>query len=385
MLYRIFPKTPALKVSALGLGCMRLPIIGEDLSAIDEAKASAILSAALDAGINYVDSAWPYHREMSEPWLGRAIKTLGCRDRVLLATKAPVWLISKEADWELYLSSQLKRLQTDHIDFYLVHALNSERWHTVLTTGGLEFLAKAKADGRIGHVGFSFHDSLDSFKTIVDGWADWEFCQVQYNYFDEDYQAGDAGIRYAAERGLGVIVMEPLRGGVLARAPDGVRKILASYPTPRMPAEWALRHVLDRQEVVTVLSGMGSVDEIWENSAVASSARPNSITRSERAILDEARAWLVSRMAVPCTACGYCSPCPHGVNIIDTFGLWNEASMFGTIEASRKAYQANLASKGKGADVCTECGVCVPKCPQGIDIPARLKEAKAALSPSDSQ
>ncbi len=359
---------------------MRLPVIADDPSAIDEAGATDILRAAIDAGVNYVDTAWPYHREQSEPWLGRAIKALDCRDRVLLATKAPIWLIHKEADWDSYLAEQLVRLQTDHIDFYLVHALNRERWQTVLKTGGLEFLAKAKAEGRIGHIGFSFHDNLDSFKAIVDGYPDWEFCQVQYNYFDEEYQAGDAGIRYAADRGLGVIVMEPLRGGLLARVPEAVRKIFALYPTPRMPAEWALRHVLDRQEVVTVLSGMGTAGQLWENAAVASSARPNSITQSERAVLDEARAWLVSSMAVPCTACGYCSPCPNGVNIVDTFGMWNEASMFGTLEDNGKNYRSNLVAKGKGAEQCTECGECVPKCPQGIDIPAMLKKAGAAFS-----
>ncbi len=189
---------------------MRLPTLGDDPAAIDDAAATAILTAALDSGVNYVDTAWPYHKYMSEPWLGSAMENLGCRDRVLLATKSPVWLVKETADWERYLSAQLEKLHTDHIDFYLVHALNSKRWKTVLETGGLEFLAKARSDGRIGHIGFSFHDTLDSFKTIVDGWSDWEFCQLQYNYFDEDYQAGDAGIRYAAERDIGMGYFRPL-------------------------------------------------------------------------------------------------------------------------------------------------------------------------------
>ena len=359
---------------------MRLPTLGDDPASIDDAAATAILSAALDSGVNYVDTAWPYHKYMSEPWLGSAMENLGCRDRVLLATKSPVWLVKETEDWERYLSAQLEKLRTDHIDFYLVHALNGKRWKTVLETGGLEFLAKARADGRIGHIGFSFHDTLDSFKTIVDGWSDWEFCQLQYNYFDEDYQAGDAGIRYAAERDIGVIVMEPLRGGVLARVPDAVREIFSRYPVPRMPAEWALRHVLDRQETVTVLSGMGTTGQLWENAGVASSAAPNSITKAERALLDEARAWFISKMAVPCTACGYCSPCPSGVNIVDTFGMWNESAMFGTVEANAKQYRDSLVAKGKGAEACTECGECVPKCPQTIDIPARLKEARNILA-----
>jgi len=378
MLYRRFPKISGLDISALGLGCMRLPTKGDDPSAIDDAAATDMLAAAVDAGVNYVDTAWPYHRQASEPWLGAAVERLGCRDRVLLATKAPVWLIKEPGDWEKHLSEQLRRLRTDRVDFYLAHALSRDRWKTALETGGLEFLAKAKADGRIGHVGFSFHDSLDAFKEIVDGWDGWEFCQVQYNYFDEEYQAGDAGIRYAAERDIGVIVMEPLRGGVLARVPDEARRIFAGYPTPRMPAEWALRHVLDRQEVVTVLSGMGDSNQLWENAAVASSARPNSVTKAERAILDEAKAWFGSRMAVPCTNCGYCKPCPSGVAIPGVFRLWNDASIFGAFDRARKEYAAEFGSTGAAA--CVGCGACVPKCPQGIDIPAALKRAAAALS-----
>jgi predicted aldo/keto reductase-like oxidoreductase len=360
---------------------MRLPTIGGDSSKIDEASATGMLSAAVEAGVNYVDTAWPYHKEQSESWLGRAVEALGVRDKVYIATKAPSWLIKESADWERYLSAQLVKLRTDHIDFYLIHALTSGRWKTVLQTGGLEFLAKAKADGRIGHAGFSFHDSLPSFKEIIDGWRECEFCQVQYNYFDEDYQAGAAGIEYAAARGIGAIVMEPLRGGSLARVPDEVKRIFSGYGTPRMPAEWALRHVLDRQEAVTVLSGMGSSDQLWENAAVASSAKPNAMGAAERAVVAKARAFFASRMAVPCTGCGYCQPCPSGVAIQDVFGLWNEASMFGTLAECSGQYRADYAAKGSGAGACVECGACLPKCPQGIDIPARLSGADEALGP----
>ncbi len=380
MHYRRFPRIDDIEVSALGLGCMRLPTMDGDPARIDEAAADDLLSAALEAGVNYVDTAWPYHRGMSEPWLGAALERLGARGRVYVATKSPTWLVKEEADWERFLSAQLERLRTERIDFYLMHALNRERWATVVEKGGLDFLAKAKADGRIGHVGFSFHDSLDAFRDIVDGWDGWEFCQVQYNYLDEEYQAGSAGLRYAEDKGLGVIVMEPLRGGSLARVPEGALGMLAAYGKPRMPVEWALRHVLDRQEVVTALSGMGSARELWENVATASGARPNAMTEAERSVIRDVRAWFLARMAVPCTECGYCKPCPSGVSIPRVFSLWNELAMFGDPEATRRAYGAELGSSG-GAGSCVACGACAPRCPQGIDIPGRLAEAAAALGP----
>ena len=380
MMYRSFPKIPDLAVSTLGLGLMRLPVLDGDEGRIDEEKADALLAAAIEAGVNYVDTAWPYHKEQSEPYLGRAMERLGLRDRVLLATKSPVWLIKEAGDWDRYLEQQLRRLNTDHIDFYLIHALNQQRWQTVRDTAGLEALVKAKADGRIGHIGFSFHDSLDSFKTIVDGWDGWEFCQVQYNYLDEDYQAGRVGLEYAAQRGIGAIIMEPLRGGALARVSDEVKRIFAGYGKPRIAAEWALRHVLDRQEAVTVLSGMGSVDQLWENAAVASSARPNAITTAERGVIEAARDWFRQRMPVPCTTCGYCKPCPSGVLIPEIFELWNSAVMFDDRERQSTWYRSGMVGQGKDTGQCTECGLCLPKCPQGIDIPARLKEAGAYLS-----
>ncbi|TFG81746.1 MAG: aldo/keto reductase [Spirochaetales bacterium] len=380
MQYRTFPKIPGLKVSALGLGMMRLPTVEGDQGRIDEERALDIVRAALDAGVNYIDTAWSYHNGESERFTGRALRSLGAREKVYVATKAPIWHIDKRGDWDRYLDEQLERLQDAHIDFYLVHALSAPRWETFLRTGGIEALQAAKADGRIKHVGFSFHDSLSAFKTIVDGWDGWEFCQVQYNYVDEDYQAGAEGIEYASAKGLGVIVMEPLRGGALAKVPDEVKAIFASWGKPRMAAEWALRHVLDRQDVVTTLSGMGSVDQLWENAAVASAAGMNAITAGERAVLDCARAWFLERMAVPCTTCGYCKPCPSGVAIPEIFELWNTVTVFGDRTGRSSWYKSAYASKGNGADACTECGACLPKCPQGIAIPDRLREALLALT-----
>jgi predicted aldo/keto reductase-like oxidoreductase len=380
MLYRRFPKIEDLEVSALGLGCMRLPTKGNDPAAIDEEGVEAIFRAAIDAGVNYIDTAWPYHGERSEDVVGRTMARLGIRDKVYLATKSPVWLVKEAGDWDRYLDRQLEKLGTNHIDFYLLHALDAGRWTEVRRLGGLDFLARAKADGRIRHAGFSFHDSLKAFKEIVDGWPGWEFCQVQYNYMDEAYQAGGEGIAYAASRQLGVIVMEPLRGGSLARVPAPVKTIFGSWKKPRMPAEWALRYVLDRQEVATVLSGMGKVEELVANAAVASSAKANSLLGAERELIEEARKFFATRQKVPCTTCGYCKPCPSGVNIPEVFGLYNGGMMYDDLAGRGSWYRSALVRGGSGADQCTKCGECLEKCPQHIEIPDRLEEAHAALA-----
>ena len=216
MRFRSFPRIPGVQVSVLGFGCMRFPVIGGDWKRIDEDAAQLLLRGAIDSGVNYIDTAYPYHGGLSEQFVGQALKE-GYREKTLLATKLPVWLVDGESDWERLLDEQLKRLDTDCIDFYLLHALSEARWDTVLRFDGLRVMERAKADGRIKHLGFSFHDSLKAFKTIVDSY-DWEFCQIQYNFIDEGFQAGTEGLRCAAARQIGVIAMEPLRGGTLAQA-----------------------------------------------------------------------------------------------------------------------------------------------------------------------
>jgi uncharacterized protein len=380
MQYRRFPRIDDLEISALGLGCMRLPVVGGDEAAIDEGAFDAMLAAAAEAGINYLDTAYAYHRGASEAALGAALERAGARDRFLIATKCPTWLLEESSDFDRFIDEQLARLRTDRIDFYLLHALGRERWAKVLELGGLAALERAKAAGRIRHIGFSFHDSTEAFKEIVDGYEGWEFCQVQYNYVDSAAHPGDEGLEYAAAREIGVIVMEPLRGGSLAMPPPEVRAALAAYPTPRLPYEWAFRAALDRQEVVVALSGMGSAGQVWENSAVAASARPNSLTRAERAALDEARRMYKAREKVPCTGCGYCMPCPSGVAIPDIFGSYNSAAMFDSLASSGAWYRNVYVSAKRGADSCVRCGECAPKCPQRIAIPDRLAEAHEYLS-----
>jgi predicted aldo/keto reductase-like oxidoreductase len=378
MQYRSFPRIPGLEISVLGFGCMRLPVVDGDMKRIDERAAQAILRQAIDAGVNYVDTAYPYHGGQSEPFVGRALKD-GYRAKVRLATKLPVWLVEAEGDWERLLDEQLKKLDTDHIDFYLIHALNAERWNTVRRFAGLRALERARRDGRIGHIGFSMHDSLGVFRTIVDGY-DWEFCQIQYNFIDQQFQAGTEGLRYAAERRIGVIVMEPLRGGALAAAqPEDIQKLWDRSPGAS-PADWALRWVWNHPEVVTALSGMGTASQVAENLASAHTAKAGGLDAAALARIEQARAIYTSRVRVPCTTCGYCAPCPNGVTIPEVFSAYNTGSMFGNWKSAAWQYDAFIAGPGHGADQCLACGECEGKCPQQIPIVEKLAEAHAALT-----
>jgi hypothetical protein len=379
MQYRSFPKIPGLAISILGFGCMRLPTIGGDTARIEEDAATRLVRAAIDAGVNYLDTAHPYHGGQSEPFVGRALKN-GYRAKVQVATKLPVWLVKAEADWERLLDEQLKRLDMSQIDFYLFHALAADRWETVRRLNGLSALERAKADGRIRHIGFSFHGSPDAFKAIVDGY-DWEFCQIQYNFLDEAYQAGTEGLRYAASRRIGIIAMEPLRGGALAgNIPEPAQRIWERSLVRRTPAEWGLRWVWDHPEVVTLLSGMNAGAQLQENLTLAESARAGGMSAEDLALIGEVRSFYRSRMMVSCTTCGYCEPCPNGVAIPNVFSFYNRSVMFDAQKTSGGFYRKFLVENGQGADVCLACGECEPKCPQTIPITEKLKEAHAHLT-----
>ncbi|MGC4113227.1 MAG: aldo/keto reductase [Myxococcales bacterium] len=377
MQFRSFPSDPKLQVSTLGFGCMRLPQKSRSPADIDEQAATRLLRDAIDAGVNYVDTAWVYHAGQSEPFVARALRD-GYRQKVRVATKHPVWLVQSEADWERYLDLQLKKLETDRIDFYLLHALDSDRWETVKRHRGLKAMEKALADGRIGHLGFSFHGSSEAFKTIVAGY-DWGFCQIQLNFLDVGYQAGLEGLRLAGERNIGVVVMEPLRGGSLAKAPAAVQTIWTGSGHPWSPAEWALRWVWNLPQVVTVLSGMNAPEQLRENLAVADSSRAGALTAEDLKRYDQARSIYQGKARVPCTTCGYCLPCPSDVFISDALSLYNAALMFDSKERPAATYKALFVSDGAGADQCTRCGECLTKCPQKIDIPDMLAEAHEYL------
>jgi len=377
--YRSLPRHPETRLPVLGVGCMRLPVIDRDPGRIDEDRASAMILSAIARGAAYLDTGYPYHNGQSEPFVGRLLAG-GLRASVQLATKLPTWMVKAEADWERLLDEQLRRLDTDRIDFYLFHGLSAERWEIVQRLGGLQAFERARADGRIRHVGFSFHGSPGAFTTIVDGY-DWDLCQIQYNFMDEGYQAGVAGLRRAAERRVGVIAMEPLRGGALAAAgPDAVAAIWARSTERRSPAAWALRWVWNHPEVVMALSGMNSLQQLDENLASAEAASAGAMSPEDLALVGEVRDVFRARMKVDCTTCGYCLPCPSGVAIPDVLSNYNASAMFDARATASAVYKFWVVASGHGADQCAHCGECEPKCPQGIPIQGMLEQAHAHLT-----
>jgi predicted aldo/keto reductase-like oxidoreductase len=321
---------------------------------------------AIDHGVNYVDSAYGYHRSTSESFLGKALKG-GYRERVKVATKLPCWLVKEPADFDKYLNVQLARLDDDHIDFYLLHSLGQEHWPTVRDHGVFDWAERAMADGRIGHLGFSFHDTFELFQEIIDYYDGWTLAQIQYNYMDEDYQAGTRGLKYAADKGLAVVVMEPVRGGTLARTPpQPILDLWAEAQTRRSPAEWALRWVWNHPEVSVVLSGMNLMEHVVENVATAQAALSGTLTPDELALIGRVRDKYNELAPIPCTACEYCLPCPNGVQIPRIFQFYNEAIMYNDLRPSRMRY--GWLDEQERANACEACGSCEDLCPQSIEI-----------------
>ncbi|OPY28706.1 MAG: putative oxidoreductase [Methanocella sp. PtaU1.Bin125] len=376
MQYRTMKKSGD-SLSILGYGCMRLPQNG---SRIDEPRARAQLRYAIDHGVNYVDTAIPYHMGASEPFLGRALLD-GYREKVKLATKMPHWNVKKREDMDRFLSGQLASLQTGRIDYYLVHNMQAESWKKLKGLGFADFVAKAKADGRIRNIGFSFHGGTKDLKAIVDDYA-WDFCQIQFNYLDRDNQAGVEGLKYAAAKGLGVIVMEPLRGGMLARnASHAIQAIRDEADVKRSPAEWALRWVWNFPEVTVVLSGMNEEAHIEENLRVAGEALPGSLTEKEISLVDRVREAYLKSMKVGCTGCRYCMPCPAGVDIPACFETYNTKYLGGGAGPASIGYVSLVGGAFSGnkpgyASQCKGCGKCEKACPQHLPIRQHLQEVR---------
>jgi predicted aldo/keto reductase-like oxidoreductase len=384
MLYRKLGKSGR-EVSILGFGCMRLPIKNGSQSAadildpakgIDEEKAIQLIHYAMDQGVNYFDTAYPYHNGKSEPLLGKALQ--GHREKIMIATKLPAWLVKGEDDFDKFLHEQLQRLNTSYLDFYLLHGLGRQTWSRMKELGALRFLDRILSDGRARYVGFSFHDDIRIFKEIVDGY-DWALGQIQYNYLDRDYQAGREGLEYASSRGMGVVIMEPLRGGGLAdKIPGELQALWDSAPEKRSPAEWALRWVWNHPEVSTVLSGMNAMAQLKENIKVASEVRPNSLSAQELALIDRVTDTYKKMLKIDCTACAYCMPCPQGVNIPQNFRLYNELAMFQDPEITFARYNRFLTPEQRAGN-CAECGECEERCPQHIKIMDELKKVHPTL------
>jgi uncharacterized protein len=379
MKYRPFGKLDW-QVSALGFGCMRLPttdgVPGSDQ--IDEKEAANMIYHAIEQGVNYLDTAYPYHRMESEKFLGRALQG-GWREKVRLATKLPQWMVDEPAKFDVYFKEQLERLKTDHIDFYLIHSLDKKSWAKMDGFNVLEWAEKRLAEGSIGHLGFSFHDDYEAFKTIVDAYH-WDFCQIQYNYMDIENQAGTKGLQYAAQKDIAVIVMEPLLGGKLAvKPPAEVQAIWNQAAVKRPPADWALQWLWNQPEVTLVLSGMTTMQHVEENVVSASVSGVGSLSDEETALIEQVRETFNQLCLIDCTSCQYCQPCPNEVNIPLMFELYNSGHMYGVLEEVRKAYQ-NRIPKKMLADQCTQCRECEEKCPQHLAICDLLEDVDRVLA-----
>lgn len=375
MQYRILPKSGE-KLSALGFGCMRLPM--KD-GKIDNEKASRQVRYAIDHGVNYLDTAYMYGE--SEAFLGEYVLKDGYREKVYVATKLPCGNIYDRESMEQIFQMELDRLQTSYVDFYLLHSMNGETWDRMLSLGIINFMDKLRREGKVRHMGFSFHGSNHDFKRMVDGY-NWDFVQVQFNLLDENFQAGIDGIRYANKKGLGVMVMEPLRGGNLTRnIPTEAQAVYDNAPMKRTPAEWALRWVWNHPEVTVVLSGMNDDDNIKENLRVAETALPNSMSSEELFVIEQVKNCYHFRIG--CTGCGYCMPCPAGINIPSAFSNWNlnglEGGDAGRMFHAVTAGVSTVDKKPHWASDCMECGQCEKKCPQHLPIRDSLKKVHRDL------
>ena len=381
MQYRIDPKSGN-HLSALGLGCMRFP--GYQLGRPDQKAAEAIIARAIEQGVNYLDTAYLYPG--NEACVGMALEKLGLRDQVFLATKLPHASCKRPEDFDRLFEVQLKRLHTDRIDYYLIHNITSPaQWERVCALGIEEWIARQKAAGRIRQIGFSFHGSGPDFPVLLDTY-DWDFCQIQYNYANERYQAGTAGLWSAAERGLAVFVMEPLLGGRLAgKLPDEAKRILerASDPELATPADWALSWVWDHPEVTMLLSGMGSPEEVDANAARACWAHAGSLSDAQHEVIARVVDVFERFNRVPCTGCNYCMPCPHGINIPGCFSAYNASYAHGWFTGLTQYFTASAVrtASPKLVSNCVGCGACARHCPQQIDIPARLGEVRRRFQP----
>jgi len=362
-------------LSILGFGCMRLP---NKNGIADESKSIKMIHDAIENGVNYFDTAYIYQSGKNEVLLGKALEG-GYRERVKIATKLPPFMVNKLSAAEKIFATQLERLQTDYIDYYLLHMLTDKAmFDRLVSIGVLTWLEELKSKGIIHNIGFSFHGSKADFEAIVQAYS-WDFCQIQYNYMDEHNQATHSGLELAGSLGIPVIIMEPLRGGKLVtHLPDHVKEAFASANPDRTPAEWAMRWVWNHPQVNVVLSGMSDEDQLSENLRIASDAAPNSLSEAELLVFDSVQKEMLARTKIPCTACGYCMPCPFGVDIPGCFSCYNDKYLMNDKSVRMRYMQTMgvMSKKQANASQCRECGKCESHCPQGIPIRKQLKIVK---------
>ncbi|MCL2494602.1 MAG: aldo/keto reductase [Oscillospiraceae bacterium] len=370
MQYRTDPKSGR-RLSALGFGCMRLPNSAE--------QREQLIVSAVAAGVNYFDTAYLYPG--SEAALGGILKKNDLREKIYIADKLPHSRCKSAGDFDKFFNESLSRLQTDYIDYYLIHNVGTpEAWHRLLGLGIAQWIEAKKESGAIGCIGFSFHGKSNDFAPLLDAYA-WDFCQIQYNYMNENFQAGTAGLLAIHERGLAAIIMEPLLGGKLAQKLPPKAKALFDQAAPgRSPAAWAFKWLWDKPEATVVLSGMGAMEQLAENIATVCDTPAGSLTQAERAVYAKAYEIISETYKIPCTGCSYCMPCPSGVNIPGCFAAHNMSYAMGWM-AGIQLHMNATSMLGTGAAKCTGCGACLKKCPQAIEIPARLKEVRGRMEP----
>ncbi len=375
---RKFGKT-GFDVFPIGFGCMRFPT--KD-GAIDQDEAIRMLRYAIDNGVNYVDTAYPYHGGESELVVGKALKD-GYREKVKLATKSPVWLINEPDDFDRLLDEQMEKLQTNFIDFYLLHALDKDRWdNTIIKFGLLDKMKKAKEDGKIGNIGFSYHDKPEHYEEMVTGFDHWDFAQIQLNYLNEDYQAGLAGLKLLEERNIGVVIMEPLLGGKLANVSNKITDIFQQTNKERSAVEWALDYLWNYEGIGVLLSGMSTMEQVEDNILYAKRSKPSMFSKEENDTIKKVQEKFKEIQAVPCTKCQYCMPCPVGVNIPRNFDIINEMYMFENEKDMKDRYKklTEKEDSKESALHCVDCKKCISLCPQNINIPVELKKVHETLS-----
>ena len=370
MQYRTYNKTGE-KVSLLGFGAMRLPETPE--GKIDAAESVKMIRFAIDSGVNYVDTAYSYNGGASEEAVGKALKD-GYREKVFLADKMPIWLAGDASGIPRIFNEQFKRLEVDVIDMYLAHNMTAPLWKLMKKFNALDFLEKKKSEGKIKHIGFSFHDEPALFREIIDAF-DWDFCQIQLNYMDAEYQAGVEGLKYAADKGIQAVIMEPVKGGLLTDAlPESVKKFWNGADTQRTPAEWALRWVADFPEVLTILSGMSTMAQVEENIRILSGAQPGGMTEKEHDIIRKVAGVYNELIQYPCTSCRYCLPCEQKINIPLAMSMYNNWFLYAQSEKIKNSYKLWF-TEGRAASDCTKCKSCEDRCPQHLNISEMMEKA----------